>query len=183
MINRWYVAQCRRTTSACWRVLVAVDEIARFAYDGCRDINSLQKIQFAKEKSISIEKLEGSYKPRPKRRREDDEEVGKGSKKAAAAPAAAVAAVAPAASLPVVALPSKMLLVQGLPSDQSDETLKSLLQSLFGQFPNLVDIRPIAIRGIAFVEYANESSAMPACVTLHNFKLSPTQSLTVTYAK
>jgi len=76
-----------------------------------------------------------------------------------------------------------MLLVQGLPTDMTEDTLKNLLQSLFGQFNGLVDIRSIPIRGLAFIEFTNEAAAIPALQALHNFKLSPTQILSITYAK
>lgn len=76
-----------------------------------------------------------------------------------------------------------MLLVQGLPNDMTEEVLKKVLQSLFGQFNGLVDIRSIPIRGLAFVEFNNEASAIPALQALHNFKLSSTHTLQITYAK
>jgi RNA recognition motif-containing protein len=72
-------------------------------------------------------------KPRPARgakraRTEDDAGAEAAVEAAAPAPAAAPAAV------PAHVLPSRTLLVQGLPTNLTSETLDALLKKLFGQF-------------------------------------------------
>ena len=171
-----------------------------------------QRITFAKERSHAIEKLEGKYKPGMKRSAENRGEGGgagaggKGSKRArtgeapgdgaAAAAAAAAAGGASAAyggagsgaplmppSLPTLALPSKTLLVQGLPTTLAAEALTEMLRALFGQYAGLAEVRVVALRGLAFIEYHSEAAAAPALQGLMNFKLDAATTLTVSYAK
>ncbi len=170
-----------------------------------------QRITFAKERSHAIEKLEGKYKPGMKRSAESRGEGGgagaggRGSKRArtseapgdgAAAVAAAAAGGAGAAhggagsgaplmppSLPTLALPSKTLLVQGLPTTLAAEALTEMLRALFGQYAGLAEVRVVALRGLAFIEYHSEAAAAPALQGLMNFKLDAATTLTVSYAK
>ena len=171
-----------------------------------------QRISFAKERSHAIEKLEGKYKPGMKRSAESRAAAagggagggsGKGAKRArtgegageagsasaASASAAAAAAAAgggfpPAApALPVLSLPSKTLLVQGLPTTLTEEALKGMVRELFGQYAGLVEVRPVAQRGLAFVEYSSEAAAAPALQGLTNFRVDASTTLTVIYAK
>jgi RNA recognition motif-containing protein len=138
---------------------------------------------------------------RPKRRREDEdekekEEVERAHKRAArktggggegaraGSSSSAAAAAAPAApALPLMMVPSKTLLVQGLPLDLAAAAAEGALRTLFGQFAGLREIRPVPARGLAFVEFDTEASSMPALQALHNFQLSPTHKLTVSFAK
>ena len=80
-------------------------------------------------------------------------------------------------------LPSRTLLVQGLPSGHTAETLSAMLKGLFGQYAGLTEVRTVPQRGLAFVEFSSEAAASPALQGLHNFKLSATESITVTYAR
>ncbi len=129
--------------------------------------------------------------------------TGEAPEEAAAAEAAAAAAAAAAGAgggmqhpfhaapppmpqqpaLPLLALPSKTLLVQGLPTSLAPEALTEMLRALFGQYAGLAEVRVVAQRGLAFVEYQSEAAAAPALQGLMNFKLDATTSLTVTYAK
>jgi len=86
-------------------------------------------------------------------------------------------------SLPKNNLPSKTLLVQGLPTTLTGESLTDMLKSLFGQYAGLVDVKVVAQRGLAFVEFTNESAAAPALQGLQNFKLDATNTLLVSYAR
>ena len=80
-------------------------------------------------------------------------------------------------------LPSKTLLVQGLPTTLTAEALTEMIQSLFGQYAGLVDVKVVAQRGLAFVDFNSESAASPALQGLQNFKLDGTTTLQVTYAR
>ena len=99
---------------------------------------------------------------------------------------AEVPATAPVPAAPAV--PSKMLLVQGLAGaagagGAGGDAIKSSLQALFGAFHGLVDVRVIAERGLAFVEFASEAAATPALQALHNFKMSGGAVLGVSFAR
>jgi hypothetical protein len=59
-----------------------------------------------------------------------------------------------------VALPSSTLLVTGLPTDGS--VTSDMLRHLFGTYPGLADLRHVAERGIAFVDYSSEPAATVA---------------------
>jgi hypothetical protein len=84
---------------------------------------------------------------RPKRQRDEEKKSApRGAKRArtnddeGAAPAVegASAPVAAPAAVPAHVLPSRTLLVQGLPTNLTSETLDSLLKKLFGQFACVV---------------------------------------------
>lgn len=141
----------------------------------------MQKIAFAKEKSHVIQKLEGTYKPRPKRPREETpvQEAEPAKARKAAQPEPQVPRPAPAAAV----VPNKILLVRGLPSDLSANALDLMLRSLFGSYSGLVEIRPIPSRGLAFVEFSTEAFSIPALQGLHNFKVDDNCTLDVTFAK
>jgi len=80
-------------------------------------------------------------------------------------------------------VPSRTLLVQGLPTTIGPEALTELLRKLFGQFAGLGEVRTVPQRGLAFIEFASELAAIPALQNLHNFKLSADHQITVSFAK
>jgi RNA recognition motif-containing protein len=158
------------------------------------------RIAYSLEKSHATLKLEGTFKPgqkndSKKRRREEDEEdaaVKKGVD-AVSAQSWRKSNVIKVDKAPVhtggadkpqftPSLPSKMLLVQGLTPGADADATKTLLSGLFGGFHGLSDIRVVAERGLAFIEFTNESAATPALQALHNYKVSTGQQLDVKYA-
>ncbi|GAA99871.1 uncharacterized protein L969DRAFT_21252 [Mixia osmundae IAM 14324] len=95
----------------------------------------------------------------------------------AAAPAAAQRRIVqmPDEYLP----PNKILFVQNLP----DSVNKDALETLFTQFPNLSEVRMIPGRkGIAFVEFTDETSSGVAREALHNQKYEESK-IKVTFAR
>lgn len=54
--------------------------------------------------------------------------------------------------------PNKILLVQGLPK----EVTKDELVEVFEKFHGFVEVRLVAVRGVAFVEYEKDQDAIPA---------------------
>ncbi|RYE82218.1 MAG: hypothetical protein EOO65_05795, partial [Methanosarcinales archaeon] len=74
---------------------------------------------------------------------------------------------------------NKVLLVSNIPP----EVTPLMLRALFGQFAGLLDVRPVADRGLAFVEFDSESSSLPALQGLHNFRVTSTHALSVAFAK
>lgn len=120
-------------------------------------------------------KLEGKFVPRAKRKAEEPPASQPPAKRAAVGPAAAPAAPA----VPHVTLPSRVLLVQGLPAGTTGEAIRGL----FGQYAGLTDVRPVVERGLAFVEFDSEAAAAPALHGLNNFRLAPDAVLSVTYTR
>lgn len=146
-----------------------------------------QQIHYAKTKSHAIEKLEGSYRVRPKRAREVEQPEekgasGGGAKRARGPEGLPVVAAPPAPPPPAAALPSHKLLVQNLPA-LPEETLLSMVRELFGKYAGLVDVRVVAPRRLAFVEYSSDTASTPALQGLHNFAYDGAHTIAVTYAK
>jgi U2 small nuclear ribonucleoprotein B'' len=140
------------------------------------------RIQFAKTQSMAAAKAEGKSVLPPaarKRRREerDDDDLRAPAAKQARTVGPAAAPAMPA--VPVVTLPSRVLLVQGIPQGITADAIKGV----FGQFAGLVGVRPVLERGIAFVDYDSEASATPALQGLNNFRISPEAVLSVSYAR
>lgn len=135
-----------------------------------------QRIAFAKSKSDVIAKREGTFVPREKRTRDEDGGVPSAKR----APGAGGAG---GAKKPIPAQmrnpPNSKLLVQNLPESTTDEALRKL----FGQYPGVTDVRVIAARNLAFVEYASEQQATVALQSLNNFKIEADHPLVVSYAK
>lgn len=74
--------------------------------------------------------------------------------------------------------PNKILFIQNLP----DSAGKPELEVLFKVYPNLHDIRTIPGRkGIAFVEFADESSSTVAREALHNYKIDEDHKMKVRF--
>jgi len=94
-------------------------------------------------------------------------------KEETAAPASSPQALAPAA-------PNRILFVENLPA-QCDDTLLSMLFQQYAGFKEarLVNGKP----GIAFVEYNDVSQSVVAKQALHNFRITPTNIMKVTYAR
>lgn len=54
--------------------------------------------------------------------------------------------------------PNKILLVQGLPKDVTQDEL----MEIFEKYNGFVEVRLVAVRGVAFIEYENDKDAIPA---------------------
>lgn len=155
---------------------------------------------YSKSKSDAIAKEEGIFVPKHKRKAgEGNSIVPRHSKKSASGPAPAPAAAsgtgaaapappadaaAPAAPAPIPEAedqpPNKLLFLQNLPN----EITEIMLQTLFKQFPGLSEVRMVPGKpGIAFVEYGSDTQAGQAKDTLQGFKLTPTNTMRITYAK
>jgi RNA recognition motif-containing protein len=81
---------------------------------------------------------------------------------------------------PTDAAPNKILFVQNLPT----ATTSSMLAMLFQQFPGYVETRMVDARpGIAFVEFENEAQATTALQGLQDFRITPTNAISISYAK
>lgn len=159
------------------------------------------RIAYAKSKSDTVAKRDGTYKPREKRAQE------KAAPMAASLPPPVAATPAPAAPMvrhrwcpglsPSLSLspaphvarvslqevnmtPSQILFAQNLPKDCSSEALTMLFQNSTG----FSEVRLVPGKeGIAFVEFDDEYHAAAALQAFNGFKLTPTESLALTYAK
>ena len=133
------------------------------------------RIAFAKSKSDMVAKADGTFKPREKRKREEP----------VAAPRAAKAitehaAPPPKVSKPSNAPPSNVLFASNLPEDCSD----MMLGILFQQYAGFKEVRMVpGNKGIAFVEFADETNASLALPGLDWFKLTPADALSLVFAK
>ena len=150
-------------------------------------------IQYARSKSDVIAKRDGTFKPRPLRKRKAASENGDANgalKKAAVkgpalkpssraatvvSPNAAPARVDVAHSTP----PNKILFAENLPPKCTSE----MLQVLFQQYAGFKEVRFVSGKGVAFIEYDTEASAGIALQGLNNFKLQPTVLMRLSYAK
>lgn len=76
--------------------------------------------------------------------------------------------------------PNNILFVQNLPH----EATSAMLQMLFCQYPGFKEVRMVEAKpGIAFVEYENEMQSTMAMQNLQAFKVTPQNSMLITYAK
>lgn len=76
--------------------------------------------------------------------------------------------------------PNQILFLTNLP----DETSEMMLCMLFNQFPGFKEVRLVPGRhDIAFVEFASEIQSGAAREALQNFKITPTHSMRISFAK
>lgn len=76
--------------------------------------------------------------------------------------------------------PNKILFVQNLP----DVVNERMLKLLFQQFESFQEVRLVPGQaGIAFVEFGDEGKARVAMQGLQAFKVTPTHSIAISYAK
>ncbi|GBG34589.1 U1 small nuclear ribonucleoprotein A [Hondaea fermentalgiana] len=159
------------------------------------------RIEYAKTKSDVIARLDGTFKPRVKRKPEDG--ATQGPKRPDAAPAKMIksdtngsqepTSAAESGSVPmdtsegpinpaqpeVEAPPHKVLFLQNLPSEASKEAL----EILFKQFPGLEGVRYFAAKNVAFVDFDSVENAKLAKDGSQGFKLTATHEVHAAFAK
>ena len=140
------------------------------------------KIEYAKEKSDKIAKMEGTYKPRAKRPKLEPEVLlaqpveAEVKQEATEIPTESHEAVP---SQPKEAVPpSNILFAQDVPAECNE----MMLSILFRQYPGFKEVR-VPRQGLAFAEYENEAQATVALKALDSFKLTNTDVLNLSYAK
>ncbi|ONH93959.1 hypothetical protein PRUPE_8G262900 [Prunus persica] len=155
------------------------------------------RIQYAKTKSDVIAKADGTFVPRERRKRHEDKgkkrkeqhdasQAGMGVNPAYAG---AYGAAPPLSQIPypggvklpeAPAPPNNILFVQNLPQD----TTPMMLQMLFCQYAGFKEVRMVETKpGIAFVEFGDEMQSTVAMQALQGFKMTPQNSMLITYAK
>jgi len=90
----------------------------------------------------------------------------------------ASAAVVPGIE-PTPAEPNKTLFVENIPEECND----GMLTMLFRQYPGFIEVRLIASRNVAFVDYQDERQSELALQGLNGFQVNATTKLKVTYAR
>lgn len=76
--------------------------------------------------------------------------------------------------------PNNILFIQNLPHETTD----IMLEVLFKQYPGFREIRMIDAKpGIAFVEFEDDNQSLIAMEALQDFKITPKNPMTITYAK
>lgn len=130
------------------------------------------RISFAKTESDVITKAKGTFVPREKRPRQQPEVPAQQPKLIAEAPRPP--------KKQNTNPPSNVLFAQELP----DECTDSMLTLLFQQYTGFKEVRMVpGKKGIAFIEFADDVQASLALQSLENYKLTPTQTLNLTFAK
>jgi len=77
------------------------------------------------------------------------------------------------------ATPNKTLFVENIPEEAND----TMLLMLFKQYPGFIEVRLIAGRNLAFVDYETEQQAGLALQGLNGFQVNSNSQLKVTYAR
>ena len=133
------------------------------------------RIAYAKSKSDVVAKKDGTYVQREKKRQRPEPVVSKKS---------TLALPAPEQPQPKQqkksAPPSNVLFATALPDDCTDV----MLSILFQQYTGFKEVRMVpGKKGIAFIEFADDVQASLALAGLNGFKLTPSHSLNLTFAK
>jgi len=149
------------------------------------------RLDFAKQDSDIIAKMNGSFVERPRRPTGELTSKAKKSKKPKAGGPGAGAGVG--ISPPVGggggggpmhnvdnAPPNQILFLTNLP----EETNEMMLSMLFNQFPGFKEVRLVPGRhDIAFVEFETEMQSAAARDALQGFKITPTTAIKISFAK
>jgi len=145
-------------------------------------------IQYAKDKSDAIAKIDGTYLPRDKKAKLKEDKKRKAEGPPESEPVAkrqeVEVPVAPKrASVPTPDLsapPNKNLFVQNLPEDVTEGMLIPLFQAL----PGFLEVRLVpGNKGLAFVEFMNEIQSAAAMVELQGFRIDNSHQLVISFQK
>lgn len=156
----------------------AVREMPNFVFYG-----KPMRVQFAMNKSDIIAKIDGSFKPREKRKAAEAIK-GPAKKKQATGERPAVAKlVATAPPMPVQVVPEEpnyILFLENLPENMTADMLKLLFEQYAGfREARMVPNRP----GIAFVEYCDQYQAALAREGLQGYAITTDKAMKVTFAR
>ena len=129
------------------------------------------RIAFSRTDSDLIAKMKGTFQERPKKAPTESKKAKKRAARAEAAAQGRSVGDAP---------PNQILFLTNLP----EETNEMMLSMLFNQFPGFKEVRLVPGRhDIAFVEFENELQASAARDALQGFKITPTASMKISFAK
>uniref|UniRef100_A0A061R1M4 U2 small nuclear ribonucleoprotein B n=1 Tax=Tetraselmis sp. GSL018 TaxID=582737 RepID=A0A061R1M4_9CHLO len=177
-----------RLRGQCWVVFadVAAATNAMRSLQGYPLYDKPMRIAYAKTKSDTVAKLDGTFaeKNKKERKKVNDEArealQARAKEREAAAANAAASGMAPPAKPSDQNPPHEILFVQNLP----EATNNQMLTMLFQQFPGFKEVRMVDGRpGIAFVEFENDTQSSVAMSGLQGFKITPTHAMSVSFAK
>eukprot|EP00095_Tigriopus_kingsejongensis_P002955 snap_masked-scaffold243_size241480-processed-gene-1.16 protein:Tk02955 transcript:snap_masked-scaffold243_size241480-processed-gene-1.16-mRNA-1 annotation:"AGAP011637-PA" len=132
------------------------------------------RINYSKTDSDAIAKLKGTFQERPKRVQGESKKAKKRAAKEAAGKQSTAQGHVPEAP------PNQILFLTNLP----EETNEMMLSMLFNQFPGFKEVRLVPGRhDIAFVEFENEVQSTSARDALQGFKITPTTTMKISFAK
>lgn len=145
------------------------------------------RVSYAKTKSDVIAKRDGTFRPRPAKKRKGDVKDAKklkfkfqkGDSKADVKPAAQQAATTQAAVQPPSLPPNRILLIQNLPKEATEAMVSMLFQGTQG-FQKVSLIPGYA--GYAYVEYKDKQLAAEAMNSLQGFKITAQNQLLISFA-
>jgi len=151
------------------------------------------RVSYAKSKSDAIAKRDGSFKPRPKKKRKGDVKDKKAKLKLSdtkdgilldtkpnVKTEAAKAILNHQAQKTITSLPpNRILLAQNLPKEVTEDMVAMLFQASAGF--QKVSLIP-GFSGFAYVEYKDAQLAKEAMDTLQGFKITSDNELVITFA-
>jgi|TARA_B110000208_G_C11600921_1_gene369993 U2 small nuclear ribonucleoprotein B'' len=131
---------------------------------------------FARSKSDLVAREDGTYVEKRKKRKRDD--VGGSEDSDAAAGSERKVFKAPPKHVEKVA-PHQILFAYELP----DDCTKIILEGLFSSYSGFKEIRHLATRNVAFIEFIDIPSASYALSMLKSHRLTPKHTLRLNFAK
>jgi U2 small nuclear ribonucleoprotein B'' len=144
-----------------------------------RDGDYVQKAKRQKTEAVVVEQ-DQQQQQQQQQEEEEEKEDDKEEVQEEAIDAASAAGSAPenVVVLDAAAPPSQILLAQNLPTDCNE----MMLGMLFQQYAGYKEVR-LPRPGLAFVEFEDEPHATIAMKALNHFKLTPKDTLMLTYGK
>jgi U2 small nuclear ribonucleoprotein B'' len=163
---------------------VAAATAALHAEQGFTFFGKDMVIEYAHAKSDRIAKRDGDFVPKAQRQKrkmvnasiETGDEMNEIAKPPDASQVDAATSATSGVGASVGAEPTRILLAQNLPTECNE----MMLGMLFQQYPGYKEVR-IPQPGMGFIEFEDAAQATVAMNTLDGFKLSPQDTLNLTY--
>ncbi|EGC30273.1 hypothetical protein DICPUDRAFT_83777 [Dictyostelium purpureum] len=156
--------------------------------NGFNFLDRPMKIQYSKNKSDAVSKLDGTYMEKKRQREENNEKKinikkqdrkvtgGQKNKNGETLSVGNIPSNLQPRDLP----PNKTLFVENLP----DKCDPMMLEMLFSQFPGYKEVHMVeSKKGIAFVEFQDESKSGLAMQSLQHFKVTQEKPMVISFAK
>jgi len=140
------------------------------------------KINYAREKSDLVSRLDGTFQEKEKRKTEKRkaEDQGKRAPKRQDIKPEAKESTPSQPPRPIPQPPNNVLFVENLP----EKCNEMMLSMLFQQFPGFREARLVPNKkGIAFVEFTTDLEAGVAMNGLQGFKVTPENLMVISFAK
>jgi len=163
----------------------AVQSMAGYSFYG-----KPMRVNFSRVKSDVVSKKDGTFVPRPKRKTKGDSKKSKKVKTStksdskASKPLSSSVALGSTLAMANFELgpvpPNNILFIENLPT----QCTVGMLEMLFQQYEGFQEARMVQGKpGIAFIEFTGVAQAAQAKDNLHNFSITPTNQMKITFAK